>query len=68
MQRWLTARPGLSTRRRSIAVACVAEVFLIILGVVGELVLHHMVTLVIAAIFAVLLLIVIPVYRRLGWI
>lgn len=47
-------------------VACIAEVLLIILGVCEEAVLHRLVTLVIAAVFAVLLLVVIPVYRRLG--
>jgi hypothetical protein len=66
MRRRLTQPPSLSTARRLIAVACIAEVLLIILGVYAEAALHHIVVLVIAAILAVLLLVVIPVYRRLG--
>jgi hypothetical protein len=63
-QRLLTQRPSLSARRRWVALACIAEVLLVILGVYAEVVLHHIVVLVIAAILAVPLLIVIPVYRR----
>jgi hypothetical protein len=49
-----------------IIVACVAEVLLLALGMFAEVVLHHLVVLVIAAVLAVFLLAVIPVYRRLG--
>jgi hypothetical protein len=56
----------LATARRGLVVACIAEVLFIILGVYAEAALHHIVVLVIAAIFAVLLLVIIPVYRRLG--
>jgi hypothetical protein len=68
VRRWLTQRPNLAVRRRSVVVASIGEVLLIILGVVGEVALHRMVTLVIAAIGAVMLAVVIPVYRRLGLI
>jgi hypothetical protein len=66
MRRQPAQKPSLAARRRWVALACIAEVLLIILGVCVEVVTHrHIVILVIAAVFAVMLLIMIPVYRRL---
>lgn len=66
MRQRRTQSRSLAARRRWVLVACVAEVLLIVVGVCEKLVIHRIVGLVVAAIFAVLLIIAVPVLRRLG--